>query len=79
FYYGRRPRKFQQDTVLQHSRMFGYRRPLLLVTRFYTSRPIRHTMARMEEFDASLRERIASGGSAAMASRSSFTRPLCLI
>jgi len=66
FYYGRRPRKFQQDTVLQHSRMFGYRRPLLLVTRFYTSRPIRHTMARMEEFDASLRERIASGGDGAI-------------
>ncbi|GAG95362.1 unnamed protein product [marine sediment metagenome] len=23
FYYGRRPKKYQQDTVLQHSRMFG--------------------------------------------------------
>jgi hypothetical protein len=38
FFYGRRPNKFQQDTVLQHSRMFGFR-PLedLAVTRFYTS------------------------------------------
>src|SRR2546430_11826954 len=37
FYYGRRPQKFQQDTVLQHSRMYGYRRDDLAVTRFYTS------------------------------------------
>src|SRR5207249_2492762 len=38
FFYGRRPNRFQQDTVLQHSRMYGYR-PLedLAVTRFYTS------------------------------------------
>ena len=40
FYYGRRPNKFQQDTVLQHSRMYGYRRDDLAVTRFYTSLPI---------------------------------------
>jgi hypothetical protein len=25
FFYGRRPNKYQQDTVLQHSRMFGFR------------------------------------------------------
>jgi len=37
FYYGRRPNRYQQDTVLQHSRMYGYRRPDLAVTRFYTS------------------------------------------
>jgi hypothetical protein len=55
FYYGRRPNKYQQDTVLQHSRMYGYRRPDLPVTRFYTSRAIRHAMAQMEEFDSSLR------------------------
>jgi len=38
FYYGRRPNQFQQDTVLQHSRMYGFR-PLedLTVTRFYTT------------------------------------------
>ncbi len=24
FFYGRSPKKFQQDTVLQHSRMFGF-------------------------------------------------------
>lgn len=61
FYYGRRPNKFQQDTVLQHSRMFGYRRKNLAVTRFYTSRAIRLAMQKMEEFDASLREAIEAG------------------
>ena len=45
FYYGRRPNKFQQDTVLQHSRMYGYRRKDLAVTRFYTSKfVIRYAM-----------------------------------
>jgi Z1 domain/Type III restriction enzyme, res subunit len=62
FYYGRRPNKYQQDTVLQHSRMYGYRRPDLAVTRFYTSNAIRFAMSQMEEFDASLRAAIESGG-----------------
>jgi len=62
FYYGRRPNKFQQDTVLQHSRMYGYRRADLAVTRFYTSRAIRHAMSQMEEFDVSLRAAIETAG-----------------
>ncbi len=66
FYYGRRPNKYQQDTVLQHSRMYGYRRPDLAVTRFYTSRAIRHAMSQMEEFDASLRAAIEAGGDRAV-------------
>ncbi len=66
FYYGRRPNKFQQDTVLQHSRMYGYRRQDLAVTRFHTSKAIRHSMAQMEEFDASLRAAIESGGDKAV-------------
>src|SRR5205823_1183764 len=66
FYYGRRPNKFQQDTVLQHSRMYGYRRPDLAVTRFYTSRAIRFAMTQMEEFDASLRAAIEAGGDRAV-------------
>ena len=66
FYYGRRPNKFQQDTVLQHSRMYGYRRPDLAVTRFYTSRAIRFAMSQMEEFDASLRAAIEMGGDKAV-------------
>ncbi|MBR1296624.1 Z1 domain-containing protein [Bradyrhizobium sp. AUGA SZCCT0042] len=66
FYYGRRPNKFQQDTVLQHSRMYGYRRPDVAVTRFYTSRMIRFAMAQMEEFDASLRSAVEAGGDRAI-------------
>jgi hypothetical protein len=66
FYYGRRPNKFQQDTVLQHSRMYGYRRPDLAVTRFYTSKAIRYAMAQMEEFDASLRATVEAGGDRAI-------------
>lgn len=66
FYYGRRPKKFQQDTVLQHSRMYGYRRGELAVTRFYTSMAIRHAMSQMEDFDSSLRAAIEAGGDRAV-------------
>ena len=66
FYYGRRPNKYQQDTVLQHSRMYGYRRADLAVTRFYTSPAIRFAMYQMEEFDASLRAAIEAGGDRAV-------------
>jgi len=61
FYYGRRPNKFQQDTVLQHSRMYGYRRRDLAVTRFYTSPRIRYAMFQIQEFDQVLRDAIAKG------------------
>ena len=64
FYYGRRPNKFQQDTVLQHSRMYGYRRRDLAVTRFYTSPGIRYAMFQMQEFDQVLRDAIARGRTA---------------
>ncbi len=66
FYYGRRPNRFQQDTVLQHSRMYGYRRDDLAVTRFYTAPHIRAAMRRMEEFDMSLRGAIEAGGDQAV-------------
>jgi hypothetical protein len=63
FYYGRDPKKFQMDTVLQHSRMYGFR-PLedRAVTRFYTAIHIHRAMKRMHEADSALRERIASRG-----------------
>ena len=59
FFYGRRPNVYQQDTVLQHSRMFGFR-PIedLTVTRFYTARPIYDAMRRMHESDVALRKEI---------------------
>lgn len=62
FYYGRRPKTFQQDTVLQHSRMYGAR-PLedISVTRFYTTTDIYSVMQRMHEFDSALREAFEKG------------------
>lgn len=61
FYYGRNPKNFQQDTVLQHSRMYGYR-PVedLAVTRFYTTMRIYESMKIINEFDESLRQKIAN-------------------
>jgi hypothetical protein len=57
FYYGRRPSSFQQDTVLQHSRMFGSRpKEDLAVTRFYTALTLYSVMDRINEFDNALRE-----------------------
>ncbi len=63
FYYGRNPRSFQQDTVLQHSRMYGAR-PLddLPVTRFYTSHRLHGVMKRIHEFDHALRVALEAGG-----------------
>jgi hypothetical protein len=46
--------------------MYGYRRIDLAVTRFYTSKAIRYAMRQMEEFDASLRAAIDSGGDQAV-------------
>ena len=62
FYYGRNPQKFQQDTMLQHSRMYGAR-PLddLPVTRFYAPLHIYNIMRRIHEFDAALREAFENG------------------
>lgn len=62
FYYGRNPKKFQQDTVLQHSRMYGARsKEDLSVTRFYTTRGIYEVMRRIHEFDNTLREAFLNG------------------
>ena len=62
FYYGRKPKRFQQDTVLQHSRMYGTRSVEdLAVTRFYTTRDIYEVMKRIHEFDSALREAFERG------------------
>ncbi len=59
FYYGRNPITMQQDTVMQHSRMFGYRNnDLLSVTRFYTTNRIFESLTRITEIDRDLRENI---------------------
>lgn len=62
FYYGRNTQKFQQDTVLQHSRMYGSRPlPDVAVTRFYTTKNIYDVMKRIHEFDSALRDAFLSG------------------
>jgi Z1 domain len=62
FYYGRYPNRFQQDTVLQHSRMYGARSTAdLAVTRFYAPQHVYQVMKRIHEFDAALREAFESG------------------
>ncbi len=62
FYYGRNPNRFQQDTVLQHSRMYGARSTAdLAVTRFYAPRHIYEVMRRIHGFDGALREAFESG------------------
>jgi hypothetical protein len=64
FFYGRDPKRFQQDTVLQHSRMYGARRREdLPVTRFFTTERIYEIMRNIHEFDSNLREEIEKFGS----------------
>lgn len=59
FYYGRNPKSFQMDTVLQHSRMYGSRSEKdLAVTRFYTSGRVYEAMRNMHTFDQDLRVNI---------------------
>ena len=63
FYYGRNPNRFQQDTVLQHSRMYGARSSAdLAVTRFYSPQHVYQVMKRIHEFDVALREAYETGG-----------------
>lgn len=63
FYYGRTTNRFQQDTVLQHSRMYGTR-PIedLSVTRFHTASGIYNVMETIHEFDEALRKAFEAGG-----------------
>lgn len=57
FYYGRSPQSFQQDTVLQHSRMYGYRdEEDLAVTRFYTTSRLYQVMKTINDLDETLRK-----------------------
>ena len=56
FYYGRSPKRMQQDTVLQHSRMYGARpKDDLTVTRFYTTSANYKALSDIHQFDSALR------------------------
>lgn len=63
FFYGRSPKRFQQDTVLQHMRMYGARQKEdLPITRFYTTERMFTVMKNIHEFDSNLREQIEKHG-----------------
>lgn len=62
FYYGRSPKRMQQDTVLQHARMYGARpREDLAVTRFYTTASNHAALRRIHVFDTALRDAFMKG------------------
>ena len=61
FFYGRNPRVAQQDTTIQHCRMYGNRpKGDLAVTRFYTSNTIYARMSRMHDFDKMLWDQLTA-------------------
>ena len=62
FYYGRNPQRSQQDTVLQHSRMYGARPQAdLAVTRLYAPLSVYNRMRQIHELDAALRDAFLNG------------------
>jgi hypothetical protein len=63
FFYGRRANRLQQDTVLQHHRMYGARSKAdMAVTRFYTTPALYQMLRTIHEFDAALRASIEADG-----------------
>jgi len=57
FFYGRDPKKFQMDTVLQHARMYGARdKEDMACTRFFTTEEIYDVLKTINEFDDYLYE-----------------------
>ncbi|MCF0190361.1 MAG: hypothetical protein HUJ96_03760 [Marinilabiliaceae bacterium] len=57
FFYGRTPSKFQQDTVLQHMRLYGARASAdMAVTRLHTTNGLYEVLVKMNDLDNQLRE-----------------------
>ena len=57
FFYGRDAKTKQQDTVLQHARMYGNRsKEDMSVTRFYTTPSVYAALVRINELDNQLRD-----------------------
>ena len=62
FFYGRDPKNFQQDTVLQHARMYGARsKEDMAVMRLHTTPLIYRILVRMNELDEQLRRWFIEG------------------
>ena len=58
-YYGRHPRKPQADTVLQHARMYGYRRRDLGLLRLFLPEELHTVFKAIDKMERGLRELIA--------------------
>lgn len=58
-YYGRHPRRPQADTVLQHARMYGYRRKDIGLLRLFLPRELHVVFMAIHEMERGLRELIA--------------------
>lgn len=62
FFYGRNPKNFQQDTVLQHARMYGARsKEDMAVMRLHTTPAIYRILVRMNTLDNQLRQWFIEG------------------
>ncbi|WP_456756995.1 Z1 domain-containing protein [Bradyrhizobium sp. USDA 4011] len=64
-YYVRQARTSQMDTVWQHARMYGYRRPLLGYTRVYLPRSVATIFKGIHDAEVALRELVSRDGAAA--------------
>jgi hypothetical protein len=58
-YYGRNPQKPQADTVLQHARMYGYRRKDIGLLRLFLPRELHVVFKAINKMERGLRELIA--------------------
>jgi hypothetical protein len=54
-YYGRNPKRARADTVLQHARMYGYRKKDLGVTRLFLPQVLADRFQEIHEMESSLR------------------------
>lgn len=64
-YYGRNPRRPQADTVLQHARMYGYRRGDIGLLRLFLPRELHTVFRAIHKMERGLRELIAQAPSEA--------------
>lgn len=55
-YYGRNPKKPRADTVLQHARMYGYRKKDVGVTRLFLPKVLADHFTSIHEMESSLRD-----------------------
>jgi hypothetical protein len=58
-YYGRHPKKPQADTVLQHARMYGYRRKDIGLLRLFLPRELHTVFKAIHKMETGLRDLIA--------------------